>query len=221
MRIVLVIGDAMNWTLFWYSLSTEEGMRDFLMVLIPAAIIIGLLIWRLIKILKRDPLKEYLESPEGKKETALEALHAKDERFKNAEFFSCARGYFLTISKSGYLGLSTKYDESEKVYHISQINNYKLIKDGYHSVPNLSAAYMGRFMAGDAGAIIGGLGYSSNNINRLAISFSINDFDNPLIEIEFIDGSISTTSYSYKLRLSNINKILSLLNILQKEYGKV
>ena len=211
----------MDWTLFWYSLQTEEGMRSFLMLFITASVIIGLLIWQLIRILKRDPLKEYLESPEGKKETALEALHAKDERFKNAEFFPCAKGYFLTISKSGYIGLSTKYDEGEKIYHIKDINSFELIKDGYHSVPNLSAAYMGKFMAGDAGAIIGGLGYSSNNINRLAISFSINDFDNPLIEIEFIDDSISTTSYGYKLELSNINKILSLLNILQKEYGKV
>ncbi|MGP1439094.1 MAG: hypothetical protein ACTTKH_08500, partial [Treponema sp.] len=71
------------------------------------------------------------------------------------------------------------------------------------------------------GAIRGGLGYSSKRINRLAISFSINDFDNPLIEIEFIEGSIETTSYSYKLELSKINKILSLLNILQKEYNKI
>ena len=204
---------------FWYSLQTEEGLQSFLMLLIPASIIVGLLIWQFIRIMKKDPLKEYLESPEGKKETALEALHAKDERFKNAEFFPCAKGYFLTISKSGYLGLSTKYDETEKVYHIKDINKYELIKDGYHSVPNLSAAYMGKFFAGDAGAIIGGLGYSSNNINRLAISFSINDFDNPLVEIEFIDGSISTSSHSYKLQLSNINKILSLLNILQKEYN--
>lgn len=211
----------MDWTLFWYSLQTEEGMRSFLMLFITASVIIGLLIWQLIRILKRDPLKEYLASPEGKKETALEDFHAKDERFKNAEFFPCAKGYFLTISKSGYIGLSTKYDEGEKIYHIKDINSFELIKDGYHSVPNLGAAYIGKFMAGDAGAVIGGLGYSTNKINRLAISFSINDFDNPLIEIEFIDGSISTTSYGYKLELSNINKILSLLNILQKEYGKV
>ena len=204
---------------FWYSLQTEEGLRSFLMLTIPALIILGLLIRQFIKIMKKDPQKEYLESPEGKKETTLEALHAQDERFKNAEFFPCAKGYFLTISKTGYLGLSTKYDETEKVYHIKDINSYKLIKDGYHSVPNLSAAYMGKFFAGDAGAIIGGIGFSSNSINRLAISFSINDFDNPLIEIEFIDGSISTSSYAYKLELTTINKILSLLNILQKEYN--
>ena len=211
----------MNWNSFWYLYQSEEAMNDLLMLIIPASIIIGLLIWQLVRIKKRDPLKEYWESPEGKKEKALEAKHAEDERFKNAEFFSCATGYFITISKTGYLGLSTKYDESEKVYHITEINSFKLIKDGHHSVPNLSAAYMGKFLAGDTGAIIGGLGYSSDSINRLAISFSINDFDNPLIEIEFIDGSISTSSYAYKLELSSINKILSLLNILQKEYQKV
>ena len=205
--------------LFWYSLQHGDGLGSLIALFLVAAPVVGFLVWLLIKSIKRDPLKEYLESPEGKKETALEALHAEDERFKNAEFFPCARGYFLTISKTGYLGFSTKYDETEKVYHIKDINSFKLIKDGYHSVPNLSAAYLGKFLAGDTGAIIGGLGYSSNRINRLAISFSINDFDNPLIEIEFIDGSISTSSYTYKLELSNINKILSLLNILQKEYS--
>ncbi len=205
--------------LFWYSLQHGDGLGSLIMLFLVATPVLGFLVWLLIKSIKRDPLKEYLESPEGKKETALEALHAEDERFKNAEFFPCARGYFLTISKTGYLGFSTKYDETEKVYHIKDINSFELIKDGYHSIPNLSAAYLGKFLAGDTGAIIGGLGYSSNRINRLAISFSINDFDNPLIEIEFIDGSISTSSYTYKLELSNINKILSLLNILQKEYS--
>jgi len=205
--------------LFWYSLQHGDGLGSLIALFLVATPVVGFLVWLLIKSIKRDPLKEYLESPEGKKETALEALHAEDERFKNAEFFPCARGYFLTISKTGYLGFSTKYDETEKVYHIKDINSFELIKDGYHSVPNLSAAYLGKFLAGDTGAIIGGLGYSSNRINRLAISFSINDFDNPLIEIEFIDGSISTSSYTYKLELSNINKILSLLNILQKEYS--
>ena len=209
----------MNWTFFWYSLHNDDGSILFLLVITILVVVFG--VWYIIKLVRKDPLKEYLESPEGKKETALEALHAKDERFKNAEFFPCAKGYFITISKTGYIGLSTKYDETEKVYHITEINSYELIKDGYHSVPNLSAAYMGKFMAGDAGAIIGGLGFSSNNINRLALSFSINDFDNPLIEIEFIDGSVSTSSYAYKLELSNINKILSLLNILQKEHLKV
>ena len=209
----------MNWAIFKYSL--ERGDYSIVILLLIAIVVAVFGVWYIVKLLKRDPLKEYLESPEGKKETTLEALHAKDERFKNAEFFPCAKGYFITISKTGYLGLSTKNDETEKVYHITEINSYELIKDGYHSVPNLSAAYLGKFFAGDAGAIIGGLGYSSNNINRLAISFSINDFDNPLIEIEFIDGSTSTSSYSYKLELSNINKILSLLNILQKEYKKV
>lgn len=205
--------------LFWYSLQHGDGLGSLIMLFLVATPVLGFLVWLLIKSIKRDPLKEYLESPEGKKETALEALHAEDERFKNAEFFPCAKGYFLTISKTGYLGFSTKYDKTEKVYHIKDINSFELIKDGYHSVPNLSAAYLGKFLAGDTGAIIGGLGYSSNRINRLAISFSINDFDNPLIEIEFIDGSISTSSYTYKLELSNINKILSLLNILQKEYS--
>jgi len=209
----------MNWAIFKYSL--ERGDYSIVILLLIAIVVAVFGVWYIVKLVKRDPLKEYLESPEGKKETTLEALHAKDERFKNAEFFPCAKGYFITISKTGYLGLSTKNDETEKVYHITEINSYELIKDGYHSVPNLSAAYLGKFFAGDAGAIIGGLGYSSNNINRLAISFSINDFDNPLIEIEFIDGSTSTSSYSYKLELSNINKILSLLNILQKEYKKV
>ena len=209
----------MNWAIFKYSL--ERGDYSIVILLLIAIVVAVFGVWYIVKLVKRDPLKEYLESPEGKKETTLEALHAKDERFKNAEFFPCAKGYFITISKTGYLGLSTKNDETEKVYHITEINSYELIKDGYHSVPNLSAAYLGKFFAGDAGAIIGGLGYSSNNINRLAISFSINDFDNPLIEIEFIDGSTSTSSYSYKLELSNINKILSLLNILQIEYKKV
>jgi hypothetical protein len=209
----------MNWAIFKYSL--ERGDYSIVILLLIAIVVAVFGVWYIVKLVKRDPLKEYLESPEGKKETTLEALHAKDERFRNAEFFPCAKGYFITISKTGYLGLSTKNDETEKVYHITEINSYELIKDGYHSVPNLSAAYLGKFFAGDAGAIIGGLGYSSNNINRLAISFSINDFDNPLIEIEFIDGSTSTSSYSYKLELSNINKILSLLNILQKEYKKV
>lgn len=205
---------------FWLLTHSEEARRDMLLMFLVAGPLIGFLIWRFVELLKRDPLKEYLESPEGKKETALETLHAEDERFKNAEFFSCARGYFITISKTGYIGLSTKYDETEKVYQITDINSYELIKDGYHSIPNLGAAYMGKFMAGDAGAIVGGLGYSSNRINRLALSFSINDFDNPLIEIEFIDSSTSTSSYSYKLKLSNINKILSLLDILKKEYSK-
>ncbi|MGP1439077.1 MAG: hypothetical protein ACTTKH_08410, partial [Treponema sp.] len=155
---------------FW--LSTEQGLTTFLIYLFSIILVIVLAVYYIIKLKKRDPLKEYLASPEGKKETALEALHANDERFKNAEFFPCASGYFLTISKTGYLGLSTKYDETEKVYHIKDINSFELIKDGYHSTPNISAAYMGKFLFGDTGAIIGGLGYSSKRINRLAISFS-------------------------------------------------
>lgn len=162
---------------------------------------------------KKRKKEEHIKTRES-----LIAIHKEHEKFKEADLFECATGYFITISQSGYIGFVLPNKAYELVYHIKDINGFEVLKDGYSNAPDLGAAYAGKLFFGDVGAIIGGLGFSSKRIGRLAFIFKVNDFNTPLIEIEFLDSGVNTTSFVYESTLTKIHKILALLNIIEKKY---
>lgn len=146
----------------------------------------------------------------------LMTTHLTDERFSESRIFECAKGYFITIAKTGYIGFKLPLF-NEIIYHISDINGFKVLKDGYSSTPNIGKAAIGKALFGNVGGIVGGLGYSTKKIGRITFVFNTNNFDFPTIEVDFLDSAIETTSYSYRKIIDKINEILSLLKILEKE----
>lgn len=142
----------------------------------------------------------------------------KDDRLKDAKLFEGYTGYFIAVSKTGYIVLKTPDMESSKIVFINDINGFELVKDGISNSANAGSAIVGGLLFGGIGALIGGIGSSKSAISSLSFIFKLNDFDMPSIEIKFITSKMNTDSILYEPIMKTVNEVAGLLSFLEREY---
>ena len=107
----------------------------------------------------------------------------------------------------------------EDIISIDVIENGNTVASG-----GLGNAIVGGMLFGSIGALVGAVaGNRKNNeiCTYLAIKITINDLNNPVETITFIDGSeVDKTSSTYRNSISNLQKYISFFNVLLEREKK-
>ena len=89
-------------------------------------------------------------------------------------------------------------------------------KPGLIFLSLLGKAIIGGFLFGVPGAIIGGtIGKKKNECKSLGLRITVNDLDNPFIQLNFLNGKTKRDSFVYRTALQTANQIASALTIIQ------
>lgn len=111
-----------------------------------------------------------------------------------------------------------------KIYNYEDILSFELLEDGETITSGgLGRAVVGGLAFGAAGAIVGGVtgGKKSKSIcTSLSIKISINDIQNPTAYINFILTSTKKNSLTYKVKYSQAQECISILEFICKETSK-
>ena len=156
---------------------------------------------------------------EKKREAKAQVFMNDDSRLKGGVIHSFSSGNFVMINENGFIGLKNSKMDIPRVVHINDINGFEIINNG-KSVANVSGAIIGGLIFGGIGALIGGIGSSKQKIISLRLIFKINDFDDPIVYIDILPKT-STTSHIYKFFTERMELMLSRLEILEKKYKKL
>lgn len=140
-----------------------------------------------------------------------------NEKLKGGQIFHGALGNCIIINENGYLGLKSSSMKHARVMHINEINGFDIKVNGA-STTNVGNAIVGGLIFGGVGAILGGMSNRKEKISDIRMIFNIDDFNNPVIELKFIDSATKKGSIIEEAAQKNIQKICSLLTILEKKF---
>ena len=115
------------------------------------------------------------------------------------------------------IGLVNKRIEPELIFNYCDILNYELLEDGNSiSTGGVGRALVGGALFGGVGAIVGGsTGHKSKQTcTRLQIKITLNDVNDPVKYINFINGSVRKDYYAYRQAFDSAQKVLSTLDII-------
>ena len=114
-------------------------------------------------------------------------------------------------------GLLIKRINSQKIYNYNDIVSFELIEDGNSiSEGGIGNAIVGGVLFGGIGAIVGsntGHKYKQTCTN-LKIKITLNNINNPVEYITFINTEIKKDSQLYKNSINMAQKIISILQII-------
>ena len=105
----------------------------------------------------------------------------------------------------------------EMIFDYNDILKYELLEDGNSiSKGGVGRAIIGGVLFGGVGAIVGGsTGHKSKQTcTRLQVKITLNDVDDPVKYIEFIDNEIRKDSLMYKSAYDSAQKVLSTLDVI-------
>ncbi|GEM_PF-490945 len=137
------------------------------------------------------------------------------------------REFFIGISEACDKVLieyrSSGYEIIEKLIYLEQVLNVELIANDlsiYKTGPmiSLSAAAIGGATFGGAGAIVSSLATSQigrGKISNVILKLRLNDIDDPVIEIPFLNKPTKTSSLEYKARAELAEKWTNLIEVMR------
>lgn len=142
-----------------------------------------------------------------------------DVRLQEAQVFEGEKGYYIAISKTGFLAIMTPDITKTLVIHIHDINDIKLVDDEHESKSiSLTNTIAGKILFGNTGAIIATLGAPKIKTSYyLSLTFQLNNFDFPIIVVVFF-SSASNSALDISEQYEKVQKILALLTFISKEH---
>ena len=139
-----------------------------------------------------------------------------DERLPNAQIFNESIETPVAISENGNIGIMDPKTSSISTIHIKDINGFEIIIDD-KKTSNVTAAAMGTLLFGGIGGIIGA-GMKKEKITKIDLLLKTNDPNNPIIGIPLSKIEIKKKSFIYTNLDSEIQKLLTALNTIEKKF---
>lgn len=124
---------------------------------------------------------------------------------KGARIFRAVGDSFIAINKNGYIGIKASMTEKTLVFHVRDLIEFDARKNSKASGGLLSSFFNSK---------------SPEKVSSLSIVFTINSFDNHLIELEFMDIGGTTDSMIFKSALKRLEEVWTLIELLQKNLLK-
>ena len=152
-----------------------------------------------------------------------------NEMYPEYKYFKLRNGYIL-INKEGKLIWIPKddvtyilsgnldYKEAHKAFTIKNINSYEIYKNG-KGVHSGTRTAVGTLLFGVPGAIIGSSSGKGKVLN-MGINLFINDFDNPLLKLEFLELECKSGDGYYNVIKNKIEEFISLLKYAETNANK-
>lgn len=134
---------------------------------------------------------------------------------------------FLGLSENEAMMLvqfrTSDYEVKERLINIREILNVELVVDDlsvYKAGPvaSLSAAAIGGIIYGGAGAVVGSLttGHiGQGKIGRVTLKLRVNDIEDPLVEIIFVNKPAKASSLETQKRLGLAEKLANLIEVMR------
>lgn len=120
---------------------------------------------------------------------------------KGARIFRAVGDSFIAINKNGYIGIKTLMSEKLLVFHVRDLIDLDARKNSKNSGGLFSDFFRVEPL---------------EKINSLSIVFTINNFDNPLIELKFMDVECTMDSMIFKSAFKTMEEVWTLIELLQK-----
>jgi len=147
------------------------------------------------------------------KRKKLLSLLLSDARLKGGKLFHKMIETPVVISQNGYIGFIDK-SSGVKIFHIKDVNSFKLVVDQREAV-NISGAAVGGVFFGGVGAILGGM-KGREKITSMNILFGTKDFYNPTVSIRLLSTGTNKGSFVYNSLESEISDLMATLEIVEK-----
>lgn len=144
----------------------------------------------------------------------------------NKEFIpdKIINGYLEIDSLQHKWSIPNNFNGKAKIYNYEDILSFELLEDGETITSGgLGRAVAGGLAFGAAGAIVGGITgckKSKSLCTSLSIKISINDIQNPTAYINFIFTAAKKNGLIYKVKYSQAQECVSILEFICKEASK-
>jgi hypothetical protein len=128
----------------------------------------------------------------------------KEPNLKGSRFFRVLGESFIAINENGYIGIKVSIAEKMVVFHVKDLVELDARKNSKSSVGLLDA-----FLNLN----------TAMKINSLSIVFKVDNFNNHLMELKFLDNEESTDSMTFKNALKKMEEVWTLVELVQRKHG--
>jgi len=176
-------------------------------------LLVGLLIFVVVMGVLGGILSVVMQSRSNKRfEESVE-----NQGFRVTKKYSYSNGVLLIDENNKKWAVNNTLFKS-KIYDFKDLLDVEIFEDGVNigKTSSLGKAIIGGFLFGVPGAIIGGtIGKKKNEFKSLGLRITVNDLDNPFIQLNFLNGKTKRDSFVYRTALQTANQIASALTIIQ------
>lgn len=138
---------------------------------------------------------------------ALPSFKESHAEFNDAENYTIVPGHHILVNSQGYIALKNPSMPEFAVIHVADIRDMDVVKNGkFHG--GIIGTIGGALSFGIVGSIVGSIIGGSDRIHQFALVFISTHQLYPVVQIEFLDGSMKSGGFKDRLLSSIMERLI-------------